>query len=401
MGSSIEYERPKKTTLCNALGENRPPVVFDVRTVTNTGGGPEKTILLGARWLQNHHWPVSCVYLHPPGDPGFGAIREKATDLGVCSLIELDDRGPLDMRLVHRLVTLCRQLRPVIWHGHDYKSDALGWLIHRFYPMKLVSTVHGWGVPGRRVWLYHWIHRLCLRGFDRVLCVSEEQRAICLGSGISAAICEVLENGVDCESFRPAADRLQQRQVLGIPPDRFVLGYVGRLSPEKNLALLLDVARELIGQGHPVHVLVVGDGPEHQALCAHAERLGIADRVTLAGYAADPRPFYSAMHAFVLLSRSEGLPNVLLEAMAMEVPAICTPVGGISAIIEPGHNGLLVPLGDVQATVAAVRCLISDPALATRLGQAGRQHVERRYSFDRRMKRLCQIYGQVLGQRGN
>ncbi len=374
------------------------PVVFDVRTVTETGGGPEKTILLGARWFEDRHWPVYCVYLHPPGDPGFEAIRQKAAELRLSYFLHLDDRGPLDGRLLRRLLALCRQHRPVIWHGHDYKSDALGWLIHRFHPMKLVSTVHGWGVPGRRVWLYHWIHRLCLRGFDRVFCVSAEQYTICRQSGIPPGICEVLENGVDCEFFRPQVNRDEKKEALGIPPNRFVLGYVGRLSPEKNLTLLLDVARKLLAQNCEVHVLLVGDGPERRALSEHAHRIGIADHITFAGYAADPRPYYAAMDVFLLLSRSEGLPNVLLEALATGLPVICTPVGGIPNVIESGRNGLVVPLEDVPSPTAAIQQVMTDPKLARRLGEAGRQTVVSRYSFEHRMERLCQSYWLLLGR---
>ena len=161
--------------------------------------------------------------------------------------------------------------------------------------------------------------------------------------------------------------------------------------------MLLDAARELLGQGHAMHVSLVGDGPARQALRTHAERLDITDHVTLAGYAANPRPCYSALDAFVLLSRSEGLPNVLFKAMAMEVPAICTPVAGVPAVIEPEHNGLLVPLHDIQATVPAVRRLIDDRALASRLGQAGREHVGRHHSFDRRTERLCETYRRLMG----
>ncbi len=398
MASSNTLGRFDEHPPCGGPNRAVPPVVFDVRTVTQTGGGPEKTILFGARWFEDRHWPVYCIYLHPPGDPGFEVIRQKVADLRLSHFLDLDDRGPLDGQLVRRLLAICRQYRPVIWHGHDYKSDALGWLIHRFHPMKLVSTVHGWGVPGRRVWLYHWIHRLCLRGFDRVFCVSAELHTICRRSGIPARICEILENGVDCEAFQPTKDRHEKKQALGIPPDRFVLGYVGRLSPEKNLIVLLEVARELVERNGNVHVLLVGDGPERRALSEYAGRLGIADRVTAVGYASDPRPYYSAMDTFVLLSRSEGLPNVLLEALAMGLPAICTPVGGIPAVIETGRNGMLVLPEDVPGTTAAIQQVMNDPEVARRLGEAGRQTVVSRYSFEQRMNRLCRSYRRLLAQ---
>ena len=107
--------------------------------------------------------------------------------------------------------------------------------------------------------------------------------------------------------------------------------------------MLLDAARELLGQGHAMHVSLVGDGPARQALRTHAERLDITDHVTLAGYAANPCPCYSALDAFVLLSRREGLPNVLFKAMAMEVPAICTPVGGIPGSLTHNTMGCSYP----------------------------------------------------------
>lgn len=380
----------------NGTGEQPTrPCVFDVRTVTRSGGGPEKTILLGARYLAERGWPVHCIYLHPPGDPGFQALRRKAQTLEV-PLVEIEDRGPLDFRTVKRLLRLCRTVQPAIWHGHDYKADALGWLIHRFYPMRLVSTVHGWGVPGRRVKFYHFIHRLCLRGFDKVFCVSAELRTVCLQAGIVPSICEVLENGVDCNEFRMTGDRSTAKRLLGLPPDQVVLGYVGRLSPEKNLALLIETLADLSRRGCPAYVVIVGDGSERAALSALAERLGIASRVLFTGYVADPRPYYSAMDAFLLPSHSEGLPNVLLEAMAMELPSVCTAVGGIPQVIRHEENGLLLPSASTAAIVDAVLRLRSNPDLCRRLGRAAREYVATSHSFFRRMERLCAEYVRLV-----
>lgn len=366
------------------------PTTLEVRTVTGAGGGPEKTILLGARWLKARGWPVQIVYLHPPADPAFEVIRNRARELDV-SLIDLEDRGPLDFRTVTRLFRLVRELGNVIWHGHDYKADALGWLLHHGHRMKLVSTVHGWGVYAPRVHFYHFIHKLCLRGFDRVVCVSPSLREECIRAGIPPSICEVLPNGVDCEEFAPPSSREDAKRRLGLPVACPVVGYVGRLSAEKDLGTLLRGLARLIENGLSVRALIVGDGPARDELHNTIRDLSLEQHVTLVGHTPDPRPYYAAMDVFILSSLREGLPNVLLEAMAMAVPVVTTPVGGIPQLIRDGETGTLIPPGDDRALAEAVKQLVTDRSRAVALGENARQHVKTHYGFDRRMERLEQI----------
>lgn len=367
------------------------PAILDVRTVTHTGGGPEKTILLGARFLCARGWPVEVVYLHPPGDPGFTHIRQKAAELEV-PLVELEDRGPLDLSVVRHLHAICQRRTHLIWHGHDYKTDALGWLLRCFRGMKLVSTVHGWGVYGPRVRLYHFIHKLCLRGFDKVLCVSQALKEECLRAGLPAAICEVLENGVDCQHFCPQIPREEAKRRLGLPVDAAIVGYVGRLSAEKDLETLLRALGKLRGLGYPVHGLIVGDGPLLGKLAALAGELGLGQHVTFAGHSPDPRLHYSAMDIFVLPSLREGLPNVLLEAMAMALPVVATPVGGIPQALKDGETGAFFPCGDAEVLTQIVAHFLDNPGLRTAVGQNARRYVSANRSFEKRMERLEQIY---------
>lgn len=367
------------------------PAVLEVRTVTHAGGGPEKTILLGARFLRDRGWPVEVVYLHPPGDPGFTHIRQKAAELEI-PLVELEDRGPLDVAVIKHLYAVSRQKGRIIWHGHDYKADAVGWLLHRFHSMTLVSTVHGWGVYGPRVRLYHFVHKLCLRGFDKVLCVSQALKEECLRAGLPGAICEVLENGVDCRHFCPQIPRQEAKMALGLPADAAIVGYVGRLSPEKDLPTFLRALAELRHLGHRAHGLLVGDGPDSRELVRLAAELGVGEHVTFTGHSPDPRPHYSAIDVFVLPSRREGLPNVLLEAMAMTLPVVATPVGGIPQVLEEGKTGLFFPCGDAKALARVVARLLENPGLRATLGQNARRYVSANRSFEKRMERLEQIY---------
>src|SRR5438876_9406665 len=119
----------------------RPRVVLDARAVTGTGGGPDKTILNSPRFLDPLGYRMLCAYLHPPRDSGFAVLRKRADALGA-PLHEIIDRGLWDWRVFTELLRLCRRERVAIYHGHDYKSNLLGLLLKRFWPMRLVTTAH-------------------------------------------------------------------------------------------------------------------------------------------------------------------------------------------------------------------------------------------------------------------
>ena len=119
------------------------PVVLDARVLRGSGGGPDKTILNSPRFLKEAGYRMVCAYLRHPADPGFEKLRCKAEERGA-PLIAVDDHGPLDLGVIGRLLNVCRRDRVTIWHGHDYKTNALGLVLRRFWPMRLVTTVHGW-----------------------------------------------------------------------------------------------------------------------------------------------------------------------------------------------------------------------------------------------------------------
>ena len=151
----------------------RLPVVFDTRVVTGSGGGPDKTILNSPRFLGPLGYSMLCGYLHPPGDPGYAEIEKKAAKYNA-PLISIPDRGPWDWRVVTSLLRECKRHRVAIWHGHDYKTNALGLLLKRFWPMRMVTTVHGWVRHTARTPLYYRIDKFCLPRYEKVICVSED-----------------------------------------------------------------------------------------------------------------------------------------------------------------------------------------------------------------------------------
>lgn len=372
-----------------------PVVVLDARVVTESGGGPDKTILNSPRFLAPAGYRNLCAYMHPPDDPGFAQLRRRSQRYQA-PLVSVPDRGPWDWWVPLQLLQLCRRERVRIWHGHDYKSNALGLLLRRFWPMRLVTTVHGWVKETRRTPLYYRIDRFCLPYYERVLCVSPDLYEQCLTAGVPPERCLLLENGIDTDEYARRRPTAEAKRRLGFPPERLLIGAVGRLSAEKSFDALIRAADQLLRQGHDIALWIVGEGDAQPQLQALIDELGRGDRIRLLGFQPDTIGLYEAMDVFALSSLREGLPNVLLEAMALEVPVAATRVAGIPRLIQDGENGLLVEPGSVDDLTRTLGLLVTNAGLRDRLGQAGRRTIEERYSFAKRMEKVRALYDEML-----
>ncbi|HXG08789.1 MAG TPA: glycosyltransferase, partial [Gemmataceae bacterium] len=320
------------------------PVVLDTRVVSGTGGGPDKTILNSPRFLAPAGYRMLCAYMHPPGDPGFELLRLKA-QAWKAPLLAVTDRGPWDWSVVGQMLAICRRERVRIWHGHDYKSNVLGLLLRPFWPMRLVTTVHGWVKHTRRTPLYYAIDKFCLRRYEKVICVSEDLYRECRQCGVPARRLVLIENAIDTTEYSRRHEINEAKRKLGIPVERLVIGAVGRLSAEKGFDLLIRSVDHLLTSGLDIELLLVGEGDQERELRSLVAGLGRQERIRLLGYQPDPRAIYEAMDVFALSSLREGLPNVVLEAMAMGVPVVATRVAGVPRLIRDGENGLLVEPG--------------------------------------------------------
>jgi glycosyltransferase involved in cell wall biosynthesis len=380
-----------------AATEVSKPLVLHARLVTGTGGGPDKTILTLPAYYARAGFDAKVLYLRPPGDPGFETIRRRAAELRA-PLIELDDRGPLDVSLVFQALKICRRLRPAIWHGHDYKTNLLGLLLRPLVRMQLVNTTHGWVKHTSRTPLYYRIDRFCLPRYRHTYCVSSDLMEECRRIGVPEERLLLLENGVDTDRFSPKRSREVARPQFASQQDspRLILGAMGRLSDEKAFDLLIDVVASLIQQGKAVDLWIAGDGDQRAALQDRIDRHQAGRHIRLLGFVEDTVAFYESLDAFILSSHREGLPNVVLEAMAMKLPVVATEIAGLPRLVADQESGLLVPPGDAERLRQAIERLLTEPASRHSWGEAGRARVKRQFSFDARVQRQIELYEQLL-----
>jgi len=379
---------------------NKPlPVVFDTRVVTGSGGGPDKTILNSPRFLEPLGYRMICGYLYPPGDHGYAEIERKAAKYNA-PLVSIPDRGPTDWRVFTQLLAVCKKEKVAIWHGHDYKTNALGLLLKRFWPMRLVTTVHGWVHHTSRTPIYYGIDRFCLPLYEKVFCVSPDLHAQCVKARVRPSNCILLENGIDTVEYTRRQPIATAKAALGIPADALHIGAAGRLEHEKAFDVLIRSVHHLVNSsGLNVRLTIIGEGGDRARLEALAAELGVADRVAIPGWQSDVRLYFESMDVFALSSLREGLPNVLLEAMALDVPCVATRIAGIPRLIEHEVNGLLVEPADQVGMTTALYRLLSQRNLRDLYGRAGRQTIETRYSFAKRIAVLAREYDLLLGER--
>lgn len=374
-----------------------PPLVMHVRVVSGHGGGPDKTILNSPRYLERLGYRSVCVYLRDPADSGFPVLADRAAEKRA-PLVAVDDFGIRDWKLLARVSKLVDRDPPAIWHGHDYKSNLVGLLVNRqrikrgHPPMRLVTTVHGWVHKTWKTPLYYFIDRQCLPRYEQVICVSRDLHDDCLRIGVPPERLSLIDNAIALDDYEFGISQAEARAQLCFHPQRPLIAAVGRLSAEKAFDRLIDAVVALNRSGTEVGLAIAGSGVEQDRLQERAVSSGLIDRIHLLGYFADPRLLYQAADLFVLSSLREGLPNVVLEAMAMRKPVIATRIAGLPNIIQDGVNGRLIEPNNTEAIQNAIAELLAAPDQRTRLAEAGRQTIEDRYSFDKRMEKIKAVY---------
>ena len=331
-----------------------------------------------------------------------GRIGEELVTEGV-DLVCFGRKPGRDWGVGRKIASAIRERGIEVVHAHQYTPffySALAKPLCGFRP-KVILTEHGRHYPDRVSPLRRAVNRLALdRLADAVTaCCRFSAEGLSRTDGFAGARIEVIENGIEVDRYGPPADKALAKADAGLNSDRRYLIHVARHHPVKDQPTLLRgfaaAAPDLPG----VDLLMVGDGPLRAELEALAVELRVPDRVTFLGIRTDIPDLMRAADAFALTSLSEAASLTLLEAMASGLPAIATAVGGNPEIVRHEREGLLFPRGDASACADAIRRVFRDPALAARLGTAGRARAVERYQLSRTVEEYFRLYCRLAGGR--
>lgn len=274
-----------------------------------------------------------------------------------------------------------------IIHAHGFKAGFLClWAGHR--PSRPFTTVCTFHNPLRRHEGNPLKNAMTLsmasavgRRVDHVVVISRALEEEALGlMRLPQRKVTCVYNGIDPDAFCLTVDPAEVRRELGIPAGARVVGTVARLIPQKGIQNLIHAAVSVLARVANAHVLVVGDGPFRGRLEEEASFLGIADRITFAGFRGDVPRILAALDVFALPSLEEGFSLAVLEAMASGKPVVATRTGGLPELVSP-ETGLLVPMGGTCEMAQALSSLLEDPERCVRMGQAGRARAKSRFSM--------------------
>ncbi len=343
-------------------------------------GGQERLVVHLSRALAARGHEPSIVSLSPGGE-----VRAEAADLAVYDATRANGADP---SLVVRLASLLSKLRADVVHTHNPAP-----MLHAV-PAALVAgvarrvhTKHGANIYGPRG---IWAARALVRALDALVAVSVETAAAARAKERpSPRRLHVIPNGIPLAAFGPDPEaRARVREELGVPPDAFVVGSVGRLAPEKDYPLLVRAMAPLLCE--LVRLVLVGVGEDRPAI----ERAIPPDRarhVVLTGVRHDVAALLASFDVFALSSRTEGLPLVIPEAMASALPIVATAVGGIPSAV-PAACGLVVEPGKEAPLRGAIEALARDAARIRAMGEAARRHALAHFSIDRMTDAYERIY---------
>lgn len=341
---------------------------------------------------------------------GEGSMAYVAEELGV-RVVKLDalsrEISPLrDAASVLRLARLIREQRPQILHTHTAKAGTVGRLAALLAgdarPPIVVHTFHGHVLHGYfgplKSRAFRLLERLLARVTTRLIAVSPQVRDDLVSLGVAPAEkFTVVRLGVELgERVRTEVAGGEARARLGIAPDRFVVGWVGRMTGVKRTDDVLESLARLRERGVDAVLLMVGDGPDRDAVERRASLLGIVRHCYFLGYQEDVSGWYQAFDAMILPSANEGTPVVVIEALAAGCPVVATSVGGVPDVVQEGVDGFLVPAGDVEQLAERLARLAGDPELRSRMGEAGRESIPARYAVERLVGDVDELYRSLL-----
>ncbi|MEZ5358267.1 MAG: glycosyltransferase [Candidatus Zixiibacteriota bacterium] len=331
-----------------------------------------------------------------------GKLADKLHETGVrVSVINENQQGFFD--IARQVKQYCRDNSIRLLHTHRYKENILGAMSKKAGAVEfLVQTVHGLpepftGLRGLKASFLGAVNRVYTRKyFDRVQAVSSQIKAV-MSDVVRPEHIRVVYNSINPDHIRFQRMKPEILRELHIDEGTPVIGTVGRMVPIKGFEILLAAFKSIRDAMPDARLVIVGDGPLESELKAQAKGLGIDDAVIFAGYRNDALDVINSFSIFALSSHNEGIPTVVLEAMALGIPVASTAVGGVPEVITDGDSGLLVSAGDAAGLAKACLKLLRDDKLQEKFQKTGQKVVEDKFTSRAQGKYVQDIYCELLG----
>lgn len=344
-------------------------------------GGQEIRILTEARWLLDHGWGVLIA-----GQPGSWLVAE--AQVAELPVIAVRMRGALDLSALLALRRLMRERRVDLVHTHSSVDSWLATLAAKSLRLPVVRSRHvSIPISTRRALIY--------RLADRIVASGDAVRAVVRQAGVQAAKITSIPAGVDTARFHPHVSGKTVRDELGLTGP--VVGLVANIRGSKGHRFFLEAAREVLRSTPEAHFCIVGDGVGFDDIRRRVREMDLERHVLMTAFRRDIPDVLAALDVLVLPSvRSEGTPQVIVQALAVGTPVVGTAVGSVPEVIRDGETGRLVPPADARALAEAILSLLRDPVRARAMAQAGQALVQERYTLDAMMTATTRVYEELL-----
>jgi glycosyltransferase involved in cell wall biosynthesis len=350
-------------------------------------GGAERSLVQIVKRLDRNRWEPFVFCLSGPGEL-VGALRDAGVMVACLGANKRQHVG-----VVWRLARRLKKLRPAIVQTFLYHANITGRLAAK--AAGVPHIVSGIRVAEKRSQFRLWLDHATCWMVDRHVCVSRDVAAFSADTGrLPADKISVIPNGVDAAELASASRA--DLTPLGIPTGARTLLFVGRLDPQKGPFLLLMSVKDLLPIYPELHVLFVGDGPLREELRAWVQRAGLESRIHFAGRRNDVPSLLRAADLFVLPSAWEGLPNVLLEAMAAGVPVIATAVEGVSDLLVDHETGLMVPPNSPRDLAGAITVLLASPLQSRKMAESAQHVAAERFKWKEIVAQYEHLYEGLL-----
>jgi glycosyltransferase involved in cell wall biosynthesis len=394
------------------LGDDREPIrVLRVIARLNVGG-PSLHVSYLAEGLETRGYRTTLAagrLSDGEGDMAFVAAG-RGIDVEWIPHLQREISPARDIAVVRHLAGVIRRERPHVLHTHTAKAGAVGRLAAlasgQARPPVIVHTFHGHMLKNEfdpvRERAFRNIERRLAAVADTLVTVSPEVRDELVEIGVAPATkFAIVRLGIELsERVGGEEEGAALRSGLGVSVNRFMVGWVGRMTAVKQVGDVLVTVRRLRDRGCDAALVMVGDGPDREVLEQRARALGLDEGVFFVGFQEDVGPWFHSFDALLLPSRSEGTPVSAIETLASGRPVVATRVGGVADVVHEGVDGYLVEFGDVQAAADRLARLAADPRLRRQMGAVGRERVLRRYRVPRLVEDVDRLYRALLAAKG-